>query len=348
MAFNYYNVLNIVNLAAAGATIVLDVVALFFMFRMIPRMKFEKYVILSGMAECVLLIVFIATGRTHIIMLNVIKTLQLFILFYIFKRFLRFYFSIVKAQKIKRTRRLSQDQTEAAEKTIEQSEEKKSKKYSVIFWCGVTTAMAILIVSLVLDELFKANSLKTRVIFELMFAAFCLLLSVIVLIFAVFIRQAMLRQVRAELSELKLRRKITGVGDKSFELLRQQQTDALNEEESGNSVFLKTRLNQLAVVTISNVASDLLWVVVCVVIVLYLRAQNYARDALFEFFTKFQDSRLVAVAGMNYVGFFFCIRKSYTIDYDHADNLEGLDLKEEIKKLTENPDENLDIIQFIE
>lgn len=277
--------------------LICNIIGLVKMFTIEKKIRFEKYVLISGIIEIILICLFTSKFHKEIIQ-DCIQALQTFIILYLSKKFLNLYVNIVHSLILRNSENV--DFYKVRKKVY------GKKIYNAFFWffaiLNIISISSDIISEIIIDKekLFIYNSID----FINNFVS--LLISIILIIFSLMIWNIVEIQ-----SNLLI----------SFD-------DEINEIYSRNEKYLSTRKIQIIIISFGNFFTDLFEI-----IILFLKKITFRRKISFNkienkinLFDILVSYSLWLNTFLNFIAIYFIVRNSFNMDYTHLEEKKKSDL----------------------
>ena len=297
--------------ALCGINFVCNLIGLIIMFKVEKKIRFEKCVLISGIFEISLILLYIIKIHKEIIQ-DIIQLLQITITLYISKYFLKLYICLEHTYIKKNNLSQKYNQSE-------------SHIYNTYFWLlaviNIIFVIAIFLIEIIVDK--KNNILDG--FFDFINDTVCMAISIILFIFSFMVRKIMIK--------------------KSNEINNQDQTDDDSENRISlrNEKYLSTRKIQILIISLSNLITDFFEFILSIFKELIYRNEIeentlYLIDVLILY-------SLWLSTFTNFIAFFFVVRDSFHIEYTHIKrkNDQSILTKSLIDKNRENKNNDIDI-----
>ena len=294
-----------------------NIIGLIKMFIIERKIRFEKYVLISGIFEISLIILFIVKIQKEIIQ-DIIQSLQIFITLYISRQFLALYINIEHS--------LNRDEND---NDNENNDNKTYGKhiYNTYFWILSTIIIILIIARLLIDILIKEEKFINNIV-DFLNDLICLIISIILLIFSWMVRKI--------------------ITIKSNEI---NDDDIDNKIYLTNEKYLNTRKVQILIIALGNMITDFIEVIISLFKEIICNTNDNNDNEYLNFFDTLTLYSLAINTFLNFIAFFFIVRDSFHIEYIHTQKKEKspasyLLTKTIIEKDVNNKYSNKDIEYF--
>lgn len=314
------NALCIILYVLSGLTYITNIYCLFKMFYIDKKFSFEKYVLISGIIEVTFILIFIIKIHKEFI-IDIIQALQILITLYISKQFLKLYIIF-----------------EHSMKGEQESQNDGKHLYNTYFW--ILTIISILLVAASIftdmDDIFGDNQTlrdikeKADNIIDLLNDSIFFIISVILFIFSIMVR-------------------------KLLTLKNQENTSTDNIDEdvgnddiyNRNEIYLSTRKIQIFIISFGNLVTDFIELIISI----FKEAVFSSDDKeisdndinIFDILTLYS---LWTSTFLNYMAFYYVVRKSFHINYVHISKKKSQIVLQ--TQLIEKEEKNNDIDNFLD
>ena len=262
-----------------------NIIGLIKMFIIERKIRFEKYVLISGIFEISLIILFIVKMQKEIIQ-DIIQSLQIFITLYISRQFLALYINIEHS--------LNNDEND---NDNENNDNKTYGKhiYNTYFWILSTIIIIFIIARLLIDILIKEEKFINNIV-DFLNDLICLIISIILLIFSWMVRKI--------------------ITIKSNEI---NYDDIDNKIYLTNEKYLNTRKVQILIIALGNMVTDFIEVIISLFKEIICNTNDNEYLNFFDILTLYS---LAINTFLNFIAFFFIVRDSFHIEYIHTQKKE--------------------------
>ena len=283
-SFDSTDAVSIILFILCGITLILNIHGLFMMFKTDKSFSLEKYVLISGIIEVILIV----SHNFNIkdIVIDTIQALQILITLLISKKFLQLFLIFNKSKKINNTDN-EEDQ---------QKEEDVGKHiYNSYFWILSIICVTLVILSCIIDFLCEEGS-PIDVYVDFINDVICFIISIILFIFSMIVKKRMSEILIEQYNENKL------IDE------QQKQFSAKNE------IFLSTRQTQIICISLGNLFTDFFEFVLSFLEAFVFKDVNRAKLSMYGLLNEYS---LWLSTFLNYIAFYFIVRNSFNIQYVH-------------------------------
>ena len=274
-----------------GITLILNIYGLIMMFKTDKSFSLEKYVLISGIVEVVLIILhnFILGD----IFIDIIQALQILITLLISKKFLELYLIFKLSKKIKNT-----DNAENKEEIQQKGEEKGKHIYNSYFWILSVICVVLVILSFIIDFI-SENGSTIDVLVDFINDIICFIISIILFIFSIKIYNIM--------SELII------------EQYKENQLIDIDEQDKNyfkkNEIFLLTRQKQILCISLGNLTTDLFEFALSLLEGYIFTVSPEDNKNKLSIYGLLNEYSLWLSTFLNYIAFYFIVKDSFNISY---------------------------------
>ena len=314
------NILCIILYVLSAMTYIINIYCLYKMFYIDKKFSFEKYVLISGIIEVSFILLFIIKIHKEFI-LDIIQALQILITLYISKQFLILYIIFERSMK-------GEQETGNEGKHI----------YNAYFWILTIISISLVVASILTDisDIFPNDSFlksikeKADNIIDLLNDSIFFIISIILFIFSIMVRKLLI-------------------------LKNQENASTDNKDENHgnddiynrNEIYLSTRRIQIFIISFGNLVTDFIELIISIFKEAIFNKEdkdiNGDNINIFDILTLYS---LWTSIFLNFIAFYFVVRKSFHINYVHISRKKSSIVLE--TQLIENEEKNNDIDNFID
>ena len=277
-----------------GICFLCNIIGLIRMFIVDKKIRFEKYVLLSGIIEISMILLFIFKVHKEVI-LDIVQALQILITLYISKQFLALYINIEYSIKNKnKENQKDEDLDKIHGKHI----------YNGYFWVLAVISITLLVASFITDiteviTYIEINRTLDNII-DILNDFVGMIISIILFIFSIMVRKLM----TIKSNEINNKKK---------------EDDGDNEIYSNNEKYLSTRKLQILIIALGNLVTDCIELIISIFkeIIYNKEAIDSQEKNTLNILDVFTLYSLWASTFLNFISFFFIVRDSFHINYKH-------------------------------
>ena len=278
-----------------GISFFCNIIGLIKMFKIERKMRFEKYVLISGIIEISLTILFISKVHKEILQ-DIVQSLQTFITLYISKQFLALY--ITMEHSLNKEKKDNDNDNDDNEDDNENNKQYGKHIYNTYFWILTFIIIMFLITIFLIDILIDDENNIWDDILDFINDLIYSIISIILFIFSLMVR------------------KILAI--KNNEIINDK--DIENEIYLKNEKYLTTRKIQILIIALGSGITDIIEFILSLFkeIIFSKEMRDYDNNNnqinifdLLLFYSLWIDTF------MNFIAFYFVVRDSFHINYVH-------------------------------
>ena len=310
-----------------GICFICNIYGLINMFMVETKIRFEKYVLMSGIIEIALISLFAAKIHKEII-LDIVQTLQTFITLYISRKFLAFYLTLYSNIE---NSLLNQNEEDNNDNDNDDKTKNYGKHiYNAYFWIFTIISIIFLTVLILIDIFIDEEDNLIDSIIDLVNDIISWILSIFLLLFSLMVKKI--------------------IDIKTYEIIKINNKN--NDIMTKNEKYLSTRKLQIIIIAYGFFTTDLIEVILSLIKEIYYRKEiKYRKEEnkvyiidLLVLYSLWLNTFL------NFISFYFIVRDSFHLDYTHVKKNKKNVLymtKTLIEKDTLAKNDNKDIAKFL-